>query len=293
MAKRDYFKTVEEQTERLKDLGLIISDDSKAYEILSDIGYYRLGFYMFPFEKKYPSRNSRDHVFKEGVSIDTVLRLYYFDFELRHILLKYISRIEIHLRTTIINYMSAKHHNNDTWFVSNAIVSPAYIRSFGEIYDRVRLSPYIKWHHHNHLCKYAPAWKTLEFMTIGEILDLYDAISNVKSRLEICKSFGIRSIKTFDNYLTSIRRVRNRCAHGGVLFDYAASEPLTTKGPVDLLTVADRTNLNGVVGIIKYMTGIVSKNRLADMEEELDCLIEKCKDDDWVYTVIQVASGLK
>lgn len=51
MAKSDYFKTVEEQTEHLKELGLIISDDSKAYEILSDIGYYRFGFYMFPFEK--------------------------------------------------------------------------------------------------------------------------------------------------------------------------------------------------------------------------------------------------
>ena len=274
-------------------MGLIIPDDAKASEILSDIGFYRLGFYMFPFEKKYPVKVGRDHTIKEGISMDTVLRLYYFDFELRLLLLKYISRIEIHLRTTIVNYMSAKHHNKDTWFVDDAIVSPAYVRSFGSIYDRVRLSSYIKWHHHNHACKYAPAWKTLEFMTIGEIVDLYDAITNVSSRLDISKAHGIRSIKTFDNYLTSIRRVRNRCAHGGVLFDYAASEPLTTKGPVDLLTVADRTNLNGVVGIIKYMTGVVSKNRLADMEEELDCLIEKCKDDDLVYTVIQVASGLK
>ena len=88
--------------------------------------------------------------------MDTVLRLYYFDFELRLLLLKYISRIEIHLRTTIVNYMSAKHNNKDTWFVDDAIVSPAYIRSFGSIYDRVRLSTYIKWHHHNHSCKYTP-----------------------------------------------------------------------------------------------------------------------------------------
>lgn len=282
-----------EQIEHLKELGLIIPDDAKASEILSDIGFYRLGFYMFPFEKKYPVKAGRDHTIWEGISMDTVLRLYYFDFELRLLLLKYISRIEIHLRTTIVNYMSAKHHNKDTWFVDDAIVSPAYIRSFGSIYDRVRLSTYIKWHHHNHSCKYAPAWKTLEFMTIGEIVDLYDAISNVSSRLDIAKAHGIRSIKTFDNYLTSVRRVRNRCAHAGILFDYTATEALTTQGPVDLSAVPDRTNLRGAIEVIKYLTGIVSANRLADLERELQELIEKCKDDPALYTAIQIASGLK
>ena len=288
-----YRKTVPEQIEHLKELGLIISDDAKAFEILSDIGFYRLGFYMFPFEKKYPAKVGRDHVVKEGISLDTVLRLYYFDFELRLMLLKYISRIEVHLRTTIVNYMSAKHHNKDTWFVDDAIVSPAYVKSFDSIYDRIRLSSYIKWHHHNHACKYAPAWKTLEFMTIGEIVDLYDAISNVSSRLDISKANGIRSIKTFDNYLTSVRRVRNRCAHAGILFDYAAAEALTTQGPVNLSAVPDRTNFRGAVEVIKYLTGIVSANRLADLERELRQLIDKCKDDDALYIAIKIASGLK
>ena len=289
----DYIKTIPGQIEQLKNLGLIVPDEKKAFEILSDIGYYRLGFYLFPFEKKYPAKAGRDHSLREGISIDTVLRLYYFDFELRLLLLKYISRIEIHLRTTIVNYMSAKHHNKDTWFVDDAIVSPAYVRSFGSIYDRVRLSSYIKWHHHNHACKYAPAWKTLEFMTIGEIVDLYDAISNVSSRLDISKSHGIRSIKTFDNYLTSVRRVRNRCAHAGILFDYAATEALTTQGPVDLSAVSDRTNLRGAIEVIKYLTGIVSVNRLTDLERELQQLIDKCKYDQALYMAIQIASGLK
>lgn len=289
----DYIKTVPQQIEHMKQLGLAVPDDEKASEILSDIGFYRLGFYMFPFEKNYPLKARRDHTFKPEISMETVLRLYYFDFELRHILLKYISRIEIHLRTTIVNYMSAKHHNNDNWFVDDRIVSPSYCRTFGDIYDRIRLSPYVKWHHHNHPCKYAPAWKTLEFMTIGDILDLYDAISNVSSRLEISKAHGIRSISTFDNYLTAVRRVRNRCAHGGVLFDYAASEALTTKGPVDLSSVPDRTNLKGAIEVIKYLTGIVSVNRLADLEQELQQLIDRCKDNDALYTAVQVASGLK
>lgn len=289
----DYIKTAPEQIEHLKELGLIIPDDTKAFEVLSDIGFYRLGFYLFPFEKKYPVKAGRDHSIREGISLETILRLYYFDFELRLMLLKYISRIEVHLRTTLVNYMSAKHHNKDSWFVDSAIVSPSYARSFDSIYERIRLSTYIKWHHHNHACKYAPAWKTLEFMTIGEIVDLYDAISNVSSRLDISRAHGIRSIKTFDNYLTSVRRVRNRCAHAGILFDYAAAEALTAQGPVNLSAVPDRTNLRGAVEVIKYLTGVVSANRLADLERELQQLIDKCKDDDALYTAIQIASGLK
>ena len=290
---KDYVKIMMKQIDHLKTLGLTIPDEEKAIEILSDIGFYRLGFYLFPFENKYPVKACRDHRFRPGTSLDTILRLYYFDFDLRHILLKYISRIEIHLRTTIINYMSVKHHNKDTWFVDDRIVASAYIKTFGSIYDRVRLSPYIKWHHHNHSCKYAPAWKTLEFMTIGEILDLYDAISNTTSRLDICKQHGIRSIKTFDNYLTAVRRIRNRCAHGGVLFDYIASKALINKGPVDLSSVPDRTNLHGAIEVIKYLTGVVSTNRRADLELELRQLIDRCKEDAMLYEAIHIASGLR
>ena len=189
--------------------------------------------------------------------------------------------------------MSAKHHNNGTWFADDAIVSPSYSRSFDSIYDRVRLSPYIKWHHHKHSCKYAPAWKTLEFMTIGEILDLYNAISNITSRLDISRAHGIRSIKTFDNYLTSVRRLRNRCAHNGVLFDYAACDALTTRGPVNYTSVSSRTNLSGAIGVIKYLTGVISMNRLTDLEHELQLLIDRSKDETALYMAIHIASGLK
>lgn len=287
-----YVKTVPDQIDYLKKLGLIIPNEEKAAEVLSDIGLYRLGFYMFPFEKDYPVKAGRDHAFKPGISLDTILRLYYFDFELRHILLKYISRIEIHLRTTIVNYMSEKHHNKDTWFVDENIVAPSYCRSFGETYDRVRLSPYIKWHHHNHSCKYAPAWKTLEFMTLSEILDLLSAISNVKERLEICYQFRIRSLNTFDSYFHSVRRIRNRCAHGGVLYDYTASKRLVASGPVHLSNVFDRYNLKGAIDVILFLLGVVSQNRKNQLELELRNLLDKTMDDHSLYNAICIASGL-
>lgn len=53
--------TVEEQIAKLEERGIIISDKEKAKEILLDIGYYRLGFYLFPFEVTYPSLKHRKH----------------------------------------------------------------------------------------------------------------------------------------------------------------------------------------------------------------------------------------
>lgn len=285
--------TVIGQIGLLEKLGMSFSDKEKAAEILSDIGYYRLGFYWYPFEKMFPQKENRDHVFKDGVRFETVVRLYYFDFDLRHMLLKYISRIEVHLRTVLINTMSHHYPKTSTWFVNDKIVAPSYAHSFRKIYDRVFLSPYIKAHHHNHSCQFAPARKTLEFMTLGEIVDLIASINDVNIRLIISHHFGIRSLKTFDSYLNAVRRIRNRCAHGGVLYDYKASIRIASNGPVDLSNVYDRANLKGAVEVIMYLVGIISSNRKNQLEQELQYLIDECKDDIELYNAIWISSGLK
>ena len=61
-----YATTLDEQVEILKTRGLVINDEEKAKEVLLDIGYYRFGAYLFPFEKKYPSKKNRDHIYKDG-----------------------------------------------------------------------------------------------------------------------------------------------------------------------------------------------------------------------------------
>jgi abortive infection bacteriophage resistance protein len=49
--------TVDQQIELLKKRGVIINDDTKVKEILLDIGYYRRGFYWFPYEINFYIRN--------------------------------------------------------------------------------------------------------------------------------------------------------------------------------------------------------------------------------------------
>lgn len=85
--------TIDEQIKLLQSRGMKIIDEQKAKENLMDIGYFRLGFYWFPFEQTYPRKIKRNHVFKDDTKFDYAIKLYYFDFDLRNLLLRYISRI--------------------------------------------------------------------------------------------------------------------------------------------------------------------------------------------------------
>ena len=68
--------TISEQIELLKSRGMAIPDEHKAEEILMDIGFYRLGFYAFPFEKDFPCLENRSHKYKSGTSFTDVVDLY-------------------------------------------------------------------------------------------------------------------------------------------------------------------------------------------------------------------------
>ncbi len=117
----DRATTIEEQIALLESRGMKIDDKDKAQENLLDIGYYRLGFYWFPFEKTYPRKVRRNHLFKDGIEFDYAIKLYYFDFDLRNIFLRYISRIEVNFRTTIIYYVSNTYKDNPYWYVDSSI----------------------------------------------------------------------------------------------------------------------------------------------------------------------------
>lgn len=117
------------QIKRLEERGIIVQDEEKAKEILFDIGYYRLGFYTFPFEKTYPRLSNRTHEFREGTLFESIVQLYYFDYDLRKLLLSALTRIEVNIRTRI-TYMGSMYYNEDPfgslvhWLSMTTIFNP-------------------------------------------------------------------------------------------------------------------------------------------------------------------------
>lgn len=267
--------TVDEQLDLLKSRGLTVINEDKAREILTDIGYYRLGFYLFPFEKTYPSLSNRTHKYIDGATFEDAVNLYYFDFDLRLMLMRYLIRIEIAFRTSLIYNLSNKYSSNPIWFVSPAIVNRTYASEFdNKVYTlEFKRNPIIHRHHQkNPNDRYAPAWKTLEYMTFGAILKLYEQLKEPEDKILIAHKFGIRQVVTFENYMHTIRQVRNLCAHGLLLYDMRLPRRIN-RGPARQ-TPQESGNIIGTLRVIKYIIRQVSSNRAAELSESIKSLYE-------------------
>lgn len=110
-----------------------------------DIGYFRLCSYLFPFEKTYPKLKNRNHEFKAGTQFEDAVTLYYLDFDLRTILFKYITRIEVAFRTYVTYTLSNKYIQSPTWFVDPKYIDNSFITKFElDLYNEIRKNPVIK-----------------------------------------------------------------------------------------------------------------------------------------------------
>lgn len=267
--------TIDQQLDLLESRGLAIADKDKAREILLDIGYYRLGFYLFPFEKSYPNLRNRTHEYVEGASFEDAINLYYFDFDLRLLLMRYLNRIEIAFRTSLIYNLSNKYNTTPIWFVSPSVVSRTYARDFErKVYTSdFKRNPVIHRHHQkNPNDRFAPSWKTLEFMTFGAIMKLYEQLKERDDKIFIAHKFGIRQVVTFENYMHTVRQVRNACAHGLLLYDMRLPRRIN-RGPAHQMP-QESGNIVGALRVIKYIVGQVSANRAAEMSASIKSLYE-------------------
>lgn len=97
-----------------------------------------------------------------------------------------------------------------------------YIASFDKFYtdEFKRNNKPIDKHHKKYINdKYAPAWKTIEFMTFGGCLKLFKSLKDVSLKNQISGAYGLRDLNTFENFIQTVVYVRNMCSHGGVLYD--------------------------------------------------------------------------
>lgn len=268
--------TIDKQLDLLKTRGLAIQDEDKAREILLDIGYYRLGFYLFPFEKSYPQLRNRTHEYIDGATFEDAVKLYYFDFDLRLLLTRYLTRIEIAFRTALIYNLSNKYSPNSVWFISPSVVSRSYARDFeNKVYTAdFKRNPIIQRHHQkNPNDRFAPSWKTLEFMTFGAVMKLYEQLKERDDKILIAQKLGIRQVVTFESYMHTIREVRNACAHGHLLYDLRLPRRIN-RGPAHI-TPQESGNIVGALRVIRYMMAQISTKRADDLGASVKSLYEK------------------
>ena len=270
---------VDEQIAKLESRGMTIGDKNKAKECLLDIGYFRLGFYWFPFEESYPRKVNRTHDFKDGTCFDYAIQLYYFDYDLRNILLKYINRIDINFRTKLIYHASNRYKQYPFWYQDDKYVNNAFLDSdvMKKAMKNASKEDVIIQDMKAHKRNVSPAWKAMEFFSFGAAISLYNNLKEGPLKCETSNLYGISSPNNFLSYIDTVRKLRNYCAHGKVLYDKNLPEAISN-GPLGYLG-NNKTQIFGAYRVLEYLLGQVSQKRVQDMTQEVKALFDKMPDD--------------
>lgn len=280
--------SIDRQIELLKSRGMELDfEPDKIKEILLDVGYYRLGFYWHPFEK------DDKHNFHEGTKFSNVLNLYYLDVDLRKIINKYINRIELNFRTKLIYYVSNKYKVSPTWFNDPKVMTKAFIDKFDTYYnyDFKNKNKQIKNHHSKYINdKYAPAWKTIEFLTFGQIMYVFKSLKDEEIKVRIADVYGIRNLQKFINLFDTIIYVRNCCAHSSVIYDLSLPVSISAFSEISFNN-SNRHNLDACLKVIYYFIGKISSNRKDEFIELIKEEFNRYSENDFIRDIIENRIG--
>ena len=189
MKEQKKFVTFDEQVDLIiNDKHITVVDRENAKDILSRIGYFPL---MEGYKHLFRKQNS--NIYKTETTFDEIVNLYYFDEKLRELFLRYLLRIERHLRTLISyyfvecygisqdEYLNVNNYNKARKNVINKLVvilekttnttDYNYINYYRDTYGNL------------------PLWVTTNVLTFGSLSKMFTVLPQpIKSR--ICKHFN-------------------------------------------------------------------------------------------------------
>jgi len=221
--------SIDEQIKLLESRGLIISDKTEAKRYLSNISYYRLSAYMYPFKDLATDK------FDGKITFEEIIDLYFFDKELRLLIFDAIESIEVTFRTQLIYFPSME--KGAFWFEdkTNFRNENLWLSHIKELDDKVDHSDETFINHF--FSKYdeetPPAWMVFEVLSFGLLSKFYQNIKDsLKFKKEISRHFGIPQPIVLQSWMRSINYVRNICAHHSRLWNKVlTNKPLIPRNP--------------------------------------------------------------
>ena len=216
------FLTFEAQIRYLeKDKNLLIQDHDYAKTMLKRIGYFSLiGGYKVPF------KNTTTKKYKDGTCFEDIVALYDFDENLRELFLKYILKIERHIRALLSYHFTEKHGEQQSEYLNpanyavsrrNAQGVNRLISTLSNLANHNSDYPYIN--HQRQVYGNVPLWVLFNGVTFGSLSKFYCFVTQ-DIRSKVAKNFNKVNQLQLEQYLSVITKFRNVCAHGERLFSY-------------------------------------------------------------------------
>ena len=217
--------------------------------------------------------------------------LYNFDDRFRNLLSFYLQTIETDIRTHI-TYIVSNHYKTDpAWFVNSACVGGAFISEFCAGYPKIkRNNDVIRKHHRKHPeDMYAPAWKTLEFLTFGEVQHLYLNILDDLLRQQIYSSYHIKEEEVFKSYIDILRIIRNVCTHSHILYDKQLYNGIVGRHELLGLEAGEEFSIVGILKLIYYMLRQIDPDKETEMRNSLRSLVNQVEYDSVRFAISRLA----
>lgn len=223
--------SIAKQIENLQAKGLEIADKVKAANYLSNISYYRLRAYTYPFQ----DNNVDSHPFIKKVAFEEIIHLYVFDRQLRLLVFNAIEKIEIAFRTQIIYHFSLEKgafwHVNPSLF-NNPIQFANDIAKLQQEINRSK-ETFIKHYHETYIDpKVPPCWMALEVSSIGLLSKIFSNLKENKCKDVIATHFGLKDVGVLENWLRCISLLRNLCAHHSRIWNRRMTKLAIPKKPI-------------------------------------------------------------
>jgi abortive infection bacteriophage resistance protein len=191
--------------------GLTISNPQKAEGYIRRIGYYRLSAYLYPLL----AMPKNLHQFKVGSTFRQALDMYRFDRQLRLLMFNQIEKIEVAVRSAIVN-ITAKETGDPFWMTNpihfaNATRFAGTMQKIDSEYQKSR-EDFIEHFRNTYNNPYPPSWMLSEILPIGVLTRVFQNIRSNQIRKKIAKEFEL-NVPVFESWMTIITLTRNNCCH--------------------------------------------------------------------------------
>lgn len=204
-----------------QDKNLLVEDHGFAEAMLKQLGYFSLiGGYKAPF------KNPTTQKYKDGTRFEDIVALYHFDENLRELFLKYILKVERHVRALLSYYFTEKHGESQAMYLNPANYNQnrkyatgirRLIATLDNLANRNSDYPYIN--HQRQVYGNVPLWVLANGITFGSLSKFYEfTTQDIQSK--IARNFEKVNQKQLEQYLSVMTKFRNVCAHGERLYSY-------------------------------------------------------------------------
>lgn len=275
-------KTFEEQLQKLHERQLIISNRQYALSKLEHINYYRLSAYFLPFQNKKDSTNPNE--FLSNTTFEDIIKLYYFDTELRKIIFEAIEVIEIYLRTQIAYYHSQKF--GAFGYLDIATLRANYQTEFDELHldiikEKERSKEvFIKHFKDKYNTADLPIWSVVEIISFGSLSKLFMLLQESEQNQVIAKMGNINKV-VFFKWFKALSSVRNACAHHSRLWNKTLGvgfEVPRNKSSFKPL-VNSTKKIFFALSVIEYILTCIGEDEI-DFKERIKNLLQKYRNVD-------------